>query len=925
MEIDYNFNGSLKLTDVVEDFFYSPSTGLYVFRHPLVVDERVLAAAADLSIRVQASPEKWLVNTRLADCLKILSLLGSTALSLPEYFQVRKDVIEAEDSQMLDSLESDRFIEMLSTVFIRDSSMIHHPEPLGPLKFTGEEIPVKTPEGRYGWIDPGKVSLETGLPEEVGKIRNIEDNTFKYWDTHTDIGRQGVLMAMRGFVTSVGKISIDLGIPADAISHKLSIRECRKTLPSSALDENTLEEAKAILSRYYASVEDGTFFTQDVPWTADFLSFIGSRRQAITSAKDAAALVLREDIYDVLGVLRIRAEGKNEGKEPALKSAALEFSGISGGQVTDDMFLDFVRTRKDVLSGAVAEKRGIVFVMGHRNPDTDTVVSALGESFRQYLLHGDGDAVFVPVVPGNSIPEEISELLGKDVSGCLVLTDSSLYKMAKNSGRPEWIMVDRNVGPEQPDTRAIIDHHYPSDVCLMQQIPRRIIFAGSTTALVAQKLYGMGIDIPPLLAGIFHGAALMDTENRFTGKMTMLDEIVMDSLKRISGMDDEAGFYRRLMKKLVSCYDPDELFYRDYKEDWSFFGFAVAKGIEIMDERNRPVIRRLTELARINNTSQNLPLTLVKIVDYDRDGETIRRERACPVFSDEAAPEMKDAVFKTIITVIKHESGKNVMIKTDGDCIEYWGVGTQLSRKKLAPVLELVVNAFNRYFYSPSTGLYFKRDFLRMDRKIEEIALRDGIKPHVSGEGVLVGNPAELKFFLQETGFLCASPSEFFKAYFDAVRIRDQRMQKHLTNSRYLETLDAIVENRKVLVEHPVIRFSPPGFDYEGGTKKLVTVLKGEPGLINPEKIDLSTGLPLEVEDPRQYGTGLWRYWSPDSDCVWVLRSTIFAYDMPALDLKFHYREALPRLSIRPCTTRIIHPKVDVVEKDNVIDVVVVE
>ena len=82
MEINYKFDGSLRLDAVVRDFFHSPSTGLYVYRHPLIVDERVLQAADKLGIEVEASPEKWLVNITIADALRLLSAIGSSALSL---------------------------------------------------------------------------------------------------------------------------------------------------------------------------------------------------------------------------------------------------------------------------------------------------------------------------------------------------------------------------------------------------------------------------------------------------------------------------------------------------------------------------------------------------------------------------------------------------------------------------------------------------------------------------------------------------------------------------------------------------------------------------------------------------------------------------------------------------------------------------
>ena len=169
-----------------------------------------------------------------------------------------------------------------------------------------------------------------------------------------------------------------------------------------------------------------------------------------------------------------------------------------------------------------------------------------------------------------------------------------------------------------------------------------------------------------------------------------------------------------------------------------------------------------------------------------------------------------------------------------------------------------------------------------------------------------------VKFFLQELGFECASPAEYFKAYADARNLHDDRLVAHLTSSKYLEALDLIIENKEVLVEHPRIVRDQAGYAYEGGERRRAPVPVGEPGLIDPRKIDPLTGLPTQVEDPRQYGKGLWRYWSPDSAKAWALRSTIFAYDIPSLDLKFEFREALPRLAIRPCVRQVRHPRVEV-------------
>lgn len=917
MEIDYDFDGSLHLADVVRDFFHSPSTGLYVYRHPLTVDERVLQAADELGIEIKASPEKWVVNITLANALRLLEKLSASALTLPQYFQVRRDAIRSGDADAARCLEPDSFVEMLGTVFVHDKTVIHHPRAVDG-RFEGEAKPVNTPAGRYGWVHPDDIDLATGMPTKVTFERNIEDQTLKYWDTHTPIGRDGVLMAVRGYVTSVGKISVDLGFPADAISHKMTVRECRATHPEGVLGDAVMQAGKTTVALYDQALEDGSLLKAVPAWLPTYLGFVRAHAAELRAVDDLPARILKENVWDGLGALwsAALAQGRAEAAEE-ISQVARDFSKVAA--VEDAAFLHFLRGRRQAMNAAVAAHGSIVFVVGHDNPDTDTVVSAMAEAFRQHLLNGD-KSTFLPVVPGHRVPDETIELIGEDVAKCLVQTDDPDYQVAAHTGRPEWIMVDHSLGREQPDTRAIIDHHFPSEIALVQQIPRRIIFAGSTCGLVAQKFYGLGLPIPPRLAAYLHGTTLMDTENRLPGKMTDLDALIMNRLKGASGMSDERAFYQRLMRKLITTYDADALFVRDYKEDWSF-GFAVAKGINIFDPVHDAVVERLLTLARESNAAKNLPLTLVKIVSYADDAVTTAKERLFPVYHRPPSPEFERAVKEAIIAVIRHESPPSVHIEERGGAIEYSGVGTQLSRKKLTPVLDPVVKAFNRYFHSPSTGLYFLRDWLRATPELKAAAGKHGLTLHADADSVVVGNPGELKLYLQEAGLLAASPREYFRAWFDAHEARDSRMVAHLTSSKYLETLDALVVGGTTLVEHPTMVCKAGVLSFEGGQRKAVTVPKGDPGLIDPRAVDLETGLPTRVEDPRQYGTGLWRYWSPTSERAWVLRSTIFAYDIPSLDLKFDFAEALPRLSIRPCVKTITAPRVEIRAHGNKIKV----
>ena len=116
------------------------------------------------------------------------------------------------------------------------------------------------------------------------------------------------------------------------------------------------------------------------------------------------------------------------------------------------------------------------------------------------------------------------------------------------------------------------------------------------------------------------------------------------------------------------------------------------------------IFTQLTQYGRENNKKKNFPLTIVKIVDYEEDNETVNRERIQLVFHDTVSEEFKDAIFNTISEILdflyEGSSDYKRKISRDESFIEFWGVGTQISRKKTAPLIEPVVAAFNQYFYS---------------------------------------------------------------------------------------------------------------------------------------------------------------------------------------------------------------------------------
>ena len=73
------------------DFFYSPSTGIYMALGPLKIDSRVKKAAEDSKLILDWDDEGRINNIDFDDAKKLLKCLGSFMLTPVEYWKVMND------------------------------------------------------------------------------------------------------------------------------------------------------------------------------------------------------------------------------------------------------------------------------------------------------------------------------------------------------------------------------------------------------------------------------------------------------------------------------------------------------------------------------------------------------------------------------------------------------------------------------------------------------------------------------------------------------------------------------------------------------------------------------------------------------------------------------------------------------------------
>lgn len=755
------------------------------------------------------------------------------------------------ENDLHDELTSSWYAEWLNRVYVDEYHYIDDPFVVDSESYSGDIIHSNPPKGRPSWFSPEDNISEFGEPLRVYGLREKFSSSWKYWEPKFDTIAADATAPIRGYVTSVGKPSFDCGIPVDSRQPKLMIRECRKTPLEPLLPKEIIERA---------SMAD--------------ISFIEKHGQLFSSSQDSFIVKYREKFFDMLGDSFFSKD---------TKKASAKLHKTNDKKIRYSEFVEFIKKSRERLQVAINKNNNIVFVMGHKHPDTDTVISSLFEAYRNTLL--DNNTVFIPVVQSSSLPDEIARLLG-ELSKYVLFTDDTLYAKAKETGCVRWISVDQNFEPEvQKNVISIIDHHVVSDAAKNRDIPKTLEMVGSCASLITRKYLGMGLEPDKQTARLLYGAALMDTENRVDHKMSTFDKSIMDYLKSICQEDDDE-FYADLMSRLLRTSNIDSLFARDYKEDWGF-GFAVAK-VQHFLKTDLP--NQLFMLASHNNKKRNLPLTLVKITEYKDDFKTVHAERIYASFHNQS-DECKKSVMDVLESIVRFEFPDSSIYRHT-DYIEFSGGGVQLSRKKTAPVILPVIVSFNLYFYSPTISLFVKRDFQKKTALIKEPCSTD------SDNRINNITFEEAKSLSTTYGFSMLSLPEYWAVYDDAKKVNDVQMLRSLEGCNFVEFLDTRVLKKSFVV-------------HKGSNPEKVYIPSGDPGLIRPEDIDRKTGLPKIVRPPDEYGNPeLWRYWQPDSNDVLFCRSFIFLLNQPCLDGKFHLGESYPNLGVRPVRKKIIPPRV---------------
>lgn len=217
-------------------------------------------------------------------------------------------------------------------------------------------------------------------------------------------------------------------------------------------------------------------------------------------------------------------------------------------------------------------------VVGHKNPDTDSVVSAIAAAD----LMSKRGIMSTPYMQGEPTPETMFVL---DSFGL-----KAPQRLGKTAGQELFLVdhSDRGQAPADLDEAkllGIIDHHKLGDITTSIPLMMWVWPVGCTCTVIKNMYDFYGIDIPRNIAGILLGSILSDTLIFKSPTTTEDDKAAAKALAAKAGVEDMEAFGMEMfkVKSAVDGVPARELLFRDYK-DFDMNGKKVGVGqLEVID------------------------------------------------------------------------------------------------------------------------------------------------------------------------------------------------------------------------------------------------------------------------------------------------------------------------------------------------------
>jgi manganese-dependent inorganic pyrophosphatase len=213
------------------------------------------------------------------------------------------------------------------------------------------------------------------------------------------------------------------------------------------------------------------------------------------------------------------------------------------------------------------------FIVGHRSPDTDAVVSAI--AFEEYLKKDKIKAEAIIIGKPNRETEFVLKKFKQKSpeSFSKALLKSKFY-LVDHGG------VDQSIpGLKEDDIMGVIDHHQMTGLKTTEPIFYRCEPIGSTSSLIAKMFWERGWVPSKKTASLLASGIISDTLNLTSKTATREDRLILKKLSQIANIDSKSLSKEMFRAKSdISGMDLKKIILNDFK-DYEHKGKKIGIGV----------------------------------------------------------------------------------------------------------------------------------------------------------------------------------------------------------------------------------------------------------------------------------------------------------------------------------------------------------
>lgn len=290
-----------------------------------------------------------------------------------------------------------------------------------------------------------------------------------------------------------------------------------------------------------------------------------------------------------------------------------------------------------------------LLVFGHKNPDTDSICSAVSLAYLKNKLGQNAKAYAL-----GEVRKEAKYVLDYfKVDAPTVLTSiSNICNDDKDlvlEGKPQVVLVDHNEygqsidGLADADLVEIVDHHKLGGMATDTPLSMRLMPVGCTCTIITQMYKENNVEIPYEIAGLLMSAILSDTLIFKSPTTTEMDKLAVEELNKIVNVDIEK--YAMDMFKAGTSLDGfsvEEIVHMDFKP-FDMSGKNVGIGQVFTLDIDAVLNKQDEFLTYINST--DFDILVLAVTDIIKEGSYLIYKGSDKLISDAFNVEASQGVF----------------------------------------------------------------------------------------------------------------------------------------------------------------------------------------------------------------------------------------------------------------------------------------